>query len=241
MPHKRKMPSTTTALNRALSKLGLLSRSEAAKAILAGRVTVDGKVVLRPAALVTPERARIEIDGEAKSRAAWRAVVFNKPRGVVTTRVDPEGRPTVYDTLGEAGHGLIPVGRLDRGTTGLLLMTSDTQLGNWIADPDNAVPRVYIVTVRGRVDAAVLPEGAVLRKASGRESHLTVELREGKNREVRRMFAALGHDVTRLKRVKLGGLELGDLEPGRWRELTRTEVLHAFPGAPIRRAARPTV
>jgi 23S rRNA pseudouridine2605 synthase len=97
------------------------------------------------------------------------------------------------------------------------------------------------VTVRGRVDAAGLPEGTVLRKASGRESHLTVELLEGKNREVRRMFAALGHEVTRLKRVSLGGLTLGDLEPGRWRELTRTEVLHAFPGAPIRRAARPTV
>lgn len=238
------MSQNTTALNRALSKLGLLSRSEAAKAILAGRVRVDGKVVLRPAALVTPERARIEIDGEPKTRANWRTLVFHKPRGVVTTRTDPNGRPTVYDTLGEAGQGLIPVGRLDLATSGLLVMTSDTQLGNWIADPANEVPRSYIVTVRGRVDPAIIPGfggAVVLRKASGRESHLTVELREGKNREVRRMFAALGHEVTRLKRIAFGGLSLGDLQPGAWRELTRVEVLHAFPGAPVRPAARQTV
>jgi 23S rRNA pseudouridine2605 synthase len=96
---------------------------------------------------------------------------------------------------------------------------------------------VYVVTVRGRVEAAqvaTLPAQAVLRKASSRESHLTVELREGRNRQVRRMFEALGHDVTKLKRVKLGGLDLGDLAPGQYREILRAEISTAFPGAPVR-------
>jgi 23S rRNA pseudouridine2605 synthase len=231
-------------LNRALSKLGILSRSEATEAIRAGRVRVDGRTVLDPAYRVVPERARIVVDGERRTRSAWRTVLFHKPRGVVTTRRDPEGRRTIYDVLGDEGRGLIAVGRLDRATTGLLLLTTDSQLANWITDPAQHVPRVYVVTVRGHVtdaDVARLTNGIVsgndrlaaaavtLRKASGRESHLVVELREGKNREVRRMFEAIGHGVTRLKRVRLGALELGDLEPGEWRDVSRDEICAVFP------------
>lgn len=124
------------------------------------------------------------------------------------------------------------VGRLDLATSGLLLLTSDTRLANWISDPGNAVPRVYAVTVRGRVsaeEAARLDAPAVgVRKPSGRESHLTVELRRGRNREVRRLFEAIGHEVTRLKRVRVGGFDLGTLQPGEWREVTREEVEAAF-------------
>jgi 23S rRNA pseudouridine2605 synthase len=149
----------------------------------------------------------------------------------------------VFDLLGDEGHGLVAVGRLDMATTGVLLLTSDTQLADWITDPRHGVPRVYVATVRGKVtesDLARLQSGVtngrerlaahavVLRKASARESHLTVELREGKNREVRRLFQAIGHEVTRLKRVKLGGLELGTLEPGDWREISREEIAAAF-------------
>jgi 23S rRNA pseudouridine2605 synthase len=230
-------------LNRALSKLGILSRAQATAAIAAGRVRVDGRVVRDPTAPVVPERVRIVLDGEERRPARWRTLLLHKPRGAVTTRNDPQGRRTVYDLLGEAARGLVAVGRLDLATSGLLLLTSDTRLADWITDPANAVPRVYAVTVRGRVDppdVARLTKGVqsgrdrlraasvALRKASGRESHLIVELREGKNREVRRLFEAIGHEVTRLKRIGLGGLELGSLEPGRWREVSPEEVRAAF-------------
>jgi 23S rRNA pseudouridine2605 synthase len=219
-------------LNRALSKLGILSRAQATEAIRAGRVKVDGRVVINPAATVVPERVRITVDGMRRARAAWRMILFHKPRGVVTTRHDPQGRPTIYDVMGHAASGLVAVGRLDLATSGLLLLTTDTRLAHRITDPGNAVPRVYLVTARGRVtddEAAALDVASVIvRKASARETQLTVELRRGRNREVRKLFEAIGHEVTRLKRVRFGGLDLGRLAPGEWRELTRTEVEAAF-------------
>jgi 23S rRNA pseudouridine2605 synthase len=221
-------------LNRALSKLGILSRAEATAAIRAGRVRVDGRVVLDPAHAVVPEAARFAVDGERRGRARWRTILLHKPRGVVTTRRDPEGRRTVYDVVGDHDAALHAVGRLDYATSGLLILTSDTQLANWITDPANAVRRVYVVSVRGEVTAdtlARLGAGVSLRKASRRESHLIVELREGKNRQVRRMFAAAGHEVTRLKRVAIGGLELASLEPAQWRDVTRDDIRRALPGA----------
>lgn len=215
-------------------------------AIRAGLVRVDGRQVLDASTLIDMARARVTVDDQPREKAEWRTIVFHKPRGVITTSRDPEGRRTIYDTLGEEGRGLIAVGRLDLATSGLLLLTTDTRLADWITDPAHGVPRVYIVTARGRVsgeDVALLIAGVgagrdrlqahavELRKASGRESHLTVELREGKNREIRRLFAAIGHEVTRLKRVRLGALELGDLPPGAWRALTQKDVRAAFPGA----------
>jgi 23S rRNA pseudouridine2605 synthase len=224
-------------LARALSKLGVLSRSQAVTAVLDGRVCVNGRVLRNPAALVTPERARLLVDGAPASPAVWRTILFHKPRGVVTTRSDPEGRKTIYEGLGESGRGLIAVGRLDLATSGLLLLTTDTRLADWITDPAHAVPRLYAVTVRGRIvetDLPALTGRATVRKASARESHLLIELTEGRNRQVRRMFDAVGHEVTALKRVKLGGLDLGVLEPGRYRELSPREIVQAFPGAPLR-------
>lgn len=230
-------------LNRALSKLGILSRAQATEAIRAGRVRVGGRVERDPRRAVIPERARIEVDDVPRAKQAWRAIAFHKPRGVVTTRHDPEHRPTIYDVLGTAARGLIPVGRLDLATSGLLILTSDTQLAHRLTDPANAVPREYVVTVRGEVtpaERAALERGighgrdrlrawtAVLRKSSRRESHLSIELREGRNREIRRLFEAIGHEVTRLKRVKFGGLELGDLEPGQWRELSREDMIFGW-------------
>ncbi len=231
-------------LNRALSKLGILSRAQASAAIRDGRVRVNGAVIRRPLALVDPDHIRIAVDERERSRAAWRTILFHKPRGVLTTRHDPQGRPTIYDVLGDDGRGLIAVGRLDQATSGLLLLTSDTRLAARLTDPVSAIPRVYVVTIRGRVSADELralmdgvddrgdrlrAESVTLRKASGRESHLIVELREGKNREVRRLFETIGHQVTRLRRVRLGGLELGSLAPGAWRELTHEEIRAAFP------------
>ena len=224
-------------LNRALSKLGVLSRAQATQAILSGRVRVDGRLVRKPTTLVSPEQARIELDGGRAQQAAWRTILFHKPRGVVTTRSDPEGRKTIYDVLGEAGRGLVAVGRLDLATSGLLLLTSDTQLADWLTDPASAIPRLYVVTVRGLVvpdDLVSLTGDVTLRKASKRESHLVVELREGKNRQVRRMFEGIGHEVTSLKRVRFGRLELGALAPGEFREILHKEMTKAFPGAPLR-------
>ena len=223
------VPAGTTSLNRALSKLGLLSRARASEAIRAGRVRVGGRIVTEPLHRVVPERVRITIDEAPQPRHPWRTLVFHKPRGVMTTSRDPRGRPTIYDVLGDAGRGLVAAGRLDLATSGLLVMTNDTQLANWITDPANAVPRLYLVTVRGAIETD-LP-GVTIRKRSTRETHLIVELRQGRNREIRKMFQSIGHDVMRLKRVRFGGLEIGDLRPGKWRALTRSDVRRAFPAA----------
>ena len=230
------------SLERALSKLGAASRTNARALIVEGRVRLNGRVVTNPATRIVPETARVTIDRAPIRRAAWRAVAFHKPRGTITTRRDPEGRRTVFDLLGDAGAGLIAVGRLDVASSGLLLLMNDTQLANRLTDPHRGVLRRYLVTVRGRVSddtARALEHGldvpgthgperlraarVVMRKASGRETHLSVDLTEGKNREVRRLFDAAGHEVTRLHRVAFGSIELGSLAPGDWRELRREQ------------------
>jgi 23S rRNA pseudouridine2605 synthase len=225
-------------LDRALSKLGLASRADARELILAGRVSVSGRVVRDPARAVVPETAAITVDGRASRRRRARTLMLHKPRGVITTRKDPDGRPTVFDLLGDEAKGLVAAGRLDRATTGLLILTTDTQLANRLTDPANAVVRRYVVTVRGALgdDArrrmeegtgGLRAEAVEIRKRSARETHLIVELTEGQNREIRRLCEACGHEVTRLKRVAFGGLELGDLLPGEWRELTAGEIARA--------------
>jgi 23S rRNA pseudouridine2605 synthase len=221
-------------LDRALSKLGTASRTEARALIAAGRVRVRGRVVTDASHLVVPDSASITVDGEKPLYREWRTIALNKPRGVLTTRRDPQGRRTVFDVLGDAGDGLVAVGRLDMASTGLLLLTNDTQLGTRLTDPAEEVVRRYVVTVGGSVEDAAVDrmrtgidglsaKSAVVRKRSARETHLIVELVEGKNREIRRMFTALGHEVTRLMRVAFGPIELGTLQPGEWREVTRDE------------------
>jgi 23S rRNA pseudouridine2605 synthase len=235
----------TVRLDRALSKLGVASRIEAQRLIREGRVRIGARLVTDPATPVVPERAAIAIDGIQTVASAWRTIALHKPRGVVTTRRDPEGRKTVFEVLGDAADALVAVGRLDMASTGLLLLTTDTQLANWLTDSANHVVRRYIVTARGRVrdgDARSM-EGidnlraarVTIRKHSNRETHLIVELTEGRNREIRRLFEAIGHEVTRLMRVAYGGIELGRLQPGAWREVTRQEIEAAFPSAPVRR------
>jgi len=236
-------------LERALSKLGLASRTEARVLIRDDRVRVDGRPATDPLAPVIPERIRIEIDGRPAERPAPVTVLLHKPRGVVTTRSDPEGRPTVYGCLEGLDAHVVPVGRLDAATTGLLLLTNDTRFADWVTDPANAVPRVYLATVRGELSDATArrlqegieeggeilsARGVSVRKRSRRETHLVVEMNEGKNREIRRMLGAAGHEVSRLKRVSFGGLGLGSLEPGEWRLVSAEEIRAAFPGAPDR-------
>ena len=221
-----------------------------------GRVSVDGRTITNPGTPVVPERVTIAIDGDA-ARGTTEAVTIalHKPRGYVTTRSDPEGRKTIYDLLADLPTRVIPVGRLDLATSGLLILTNDTQFGNWLTDPASQIPRVYLVTVKGAVtdeEAAMLTQGvvsggerlaaadALVRKRSKRESHLTITLTEGKNREIKRLFEAVNHPVTQLRRVQFGGLQLGTLAPGKWRRVSPEELREAFPGyASSRRDPRP--
>jgi len=231
-------------LDRALSKLGLATRTEARTLIAEGRVAVDGRIAREATRLVVPERIAITIDGASAAPPPPVTIVLHKPRGVVTTRRDPDGRRTVYDLLDDLDAHVIPVGRLDYATSGLLLLTNDTRLADWLTDPAHEVPRIYLVTVRGRVtpeDVAALERGLTIagerlaaravsiRKASGRESLLVVELVEGRNRELRRMLSALGRAVIRLRRVQFGGITLAGLAPGMWRRLSHEEITCAFP------------
>lgn len=226
-------------LERALSKLGLASRSQTRRWVEEGRLEVNGRAVTDPEAPVAPEQDRFALDGKVFRPAADCTVAVHKPRNYVTTRSDEKGRKTVYDLLPPDLRHLHPVGRLDMQTTGLLLLTTDTRLSAFLTDPANAVERVYAVAVRGRVgdeeaeklSRGIMDDGEVLkahwfvvRKSSNRESHLTVTLVEGKNREIRRMCKAIGHEVTALKRIAFGPIALDDLPAGQYRRLTAQEV-----------------
>ena len=236
---KPSLPLGKVSLERALSKLGLMSRSQTRECVLAGRLKVDGRVINDPLFPVVPEMAQFILDGKLLQKTDWQTVMLYKPKGIVTTRADEKGRRTVFDLLPPEMQSLHPVGRLDMHTTGLLLLTNDTKLSNYLTDPINAIPRIYVVTVEGeftdsdleRAHAGVMDEGELLkpskvtlRKASGRESHLIVELTEGKNRELRRLFDCLGHPVRKIKRVAFGNLQLGDLQPGAFRLVTEQEL-----------------
>jgi 23S rRNA pseudouridine2605 synthase len=241
-------------LERALSKLGAASRSRTRDWVLKGRLQVNGRTVRDTQFLVSPEKDKFTVDGRPMRKDGWQAIMLNKPKAVVTTASDEKGRRTVFDLLPSELRALHPVGRLDMATTGLLILTNDTRLSSYLTDPANAILRTYIVTVAGEMTPADMakaaagvmddgellkPAGIALRKASGRESHLTVELTEGRNREIRRLFEALGHEVTSLKRVAFGPLRLGTLEPGQFRRLTREELNVKEPPAPVSKKPAP--
>lgn len=230
------------SLARALSKFGVCSRREAERWIRAGRVQVAGRTVLSPPKRLDPRRDRVTVDGLRVSDRTERVVVaLNKPAGYITSRVDPAGRPTVYELLRGLDCWVFPVGRLDRDSSGLLVLTNDHRLGHRLTDPGHHVPKTYHVLVEGLPGEAalrVLREGAPLEDrtvsrparvrplgaARGGRAWLEVTLTEGRNRQVRRMCAAVGHDVVTLVRVAIGALSLGDLAPAAWRRLDPAEV-----------------
>lgn len=236
-------------LDRALSKLGLASRTVARGLIEAGKVRVNGMLRQDPSFAVTPETAKIEIEGVVQGKEEWKCLLFHKPKSCTVTRSDEKGRKTIFDVIGADSEKLHAVGRLDFATTGLLLLTNDTKLSSYLTEPTSGIPRTYVVTVRGEITDEKLatirrgvrdegdflkPTRVSLQKASGRESHLEVELMEGKNREIRRIFDSVGNEVMRLKRIAYGPIELGELEIGAHRELSRAEVQAAFPRAVLR-------
>jgi len=240
------------SLARALSQLGVCSRREAERRIQAGRVTVGGRRETRADRRVDLRRDRVAVDGTAVCEDVERiALALHKPVGYVTTRVDPGGRPTVYDLLEGVGRWVFPVGRLDRDSSGLLLLTNDHCLGHHITDPEHEVPKTYHARVRGIPDrqalqtlreGVALPDGSATsparvtvmgtaRGATTAETWLEIVLTQGRNRQVRRMCAAVGHEVSALARVAVGALRLGDLPPGAWRRLAPAELRLLSPAA----------
>jgi len=207
--------------------------------IAEGRVTVDGALIDRLGALVYPD-ADIRVDGRpAPSEGPREYIIYHKPVGLLCTMSDPSGRPTVTDALPPDMRGLFPVGRLDCDTSGLLLLTNDGEFAHAMTHPDRQVRKTYVAEVEGiltELDLSRLREGVTLKDGMTRpadaevtESRLgrtTVRLtiHEGRHRQVRRMFRALGSRVRTLARVCIGPLELGTLDAGEWRELTRREV-----------------
>ncbi|HUM04106.1 MAG TPA: pseudouridine synthase [Terriglobales bacterium] len=224
-------------LARALSKLGYCSRSQAAGLIRGGRVTLNGQVARDPEMPVRMERDRIAVDGSGIRQESMVYLMMNKPRGVVTTASDERGRRTIYDLL-EADFWVGPVGRLDKASEGLLLLTNDSEWAARITDPAGHVDKRYHVQIDRvaddslveQVERGIEADGVRLRAKAARilrlgekNSWLEVTLDEGKNRQIRRMLAALDIEVLRLVRVAVGPLELSDLKKGGVRALTARE------------------
>jgi 23S rRNA pseudouridine2605 synthase len=227
-------------LARALSKLGLCSRTEAARWIAAGRVRVDGRRVLDPEFPTVVGRSKIDVDGLADASAQRRYLMLNKPRGLVTTVADEQGRDTIYRCFDGAGlPWLAPVGRLDKASEGLLLLSNDPAWAAAITDPATGPVKTYHVQVDAIPEAALLSqlesgvqiEGELLRAARAqllrtgtRNAWLEITLDEGRNRQIRRLLEAFGLATLRLMRVAIGPLPMGELGKGAWRELTVDEV-----------------
>jgi 23S rRNA pseudouridine2605 synthase len=223
-------------LNRYLAQAGVASRRAADRLIAEGRVTVDGQVA-EPGTQVGAG-ADVRVDGAPVAPEQVVHLLMNKPPGYVTTARDPQGRPTVLDLV-DRPERVVPVGRLDRDTSGLLILTNDGELAQLLAHPSHGVPKTYRALVRGLPGPAAVrrlergvelddgrtapAEARVLRTRSG-GAEIELVLKEGRNRQVRRMCAAVGHPVLELERIAYGPLRLGRLAIGGVRELTAREV-----------------
>jgi 23S rRNA pseudouridine2605 synthase len=234
-------------LQKVLAAAGVGSRRDCEELIRQGRVEVDRRVVTELGLRVDPDEQELRVDGEVVRIARRVYYLVNKPQNVVSTNYDPDGRPRVIDLVPPHDH-LFTVGRLDRSSEGLILVTNDGELANRLAHPRYGVPKTYRVEVAGHPSpeeleqlrkGVHLAEGKVqasevhLKKRLKQSTLVEIVLREGRNREIRRMLARLGHKVLRLKRIALGPLKLGELKPGGHRNLDPSEV------AALRRASEP--
>ncbi len=228
--------SCVDRLQKILSQAGVASRRASEKLMLDGRVSVNGVTVTALGTKADAGRDDIRVDGR-RIRAAQphRYVLLNKPRGYVTTRSDPQRRRTVLDLLGGLREYLYPVGRLDYDSEGLLILTNDGELAARLTHPRHGVPRVYEARVLGEPDAhdlARLSKGVTIdgRRTGAAEvvalgpGRLRITVREGRNRQVRKMCEAIGHPVAELRRVAIGPIRDGKLKPGQWRELAGHEI-----------------
>jgi 23S rRNA pseudouridine2605 synthase len=238
------------ALARWLSKYGLASRSEARAMVKAGRVSVEDRVVRDPEFPCHPARQRILLDGTPLREPRGIYLLLHKPAGYVTTARDPEGRPTAYDLLPAGTARVQAAGRLDADSSGLLIFTNDTEFASRITEAGGGIEKEYFVTVQGHVrpgdasrfERGILLDGRKTRKArceilgrKGATTRLRIVLREGRNRQIRRMFDFLGYPVVSLHRERVGAIRLGDLPPGRTRSLTRAERERTLSEGKVRR------
>jgi len=235
-------------LQKILARAGLASRRKCEELIASGRVAVNGRVVTELGAKADPARDVITVSGKPVDTQPKVYLMFNKPKGVITSMSDPGGRPVVKDYLKDVPARVFPVGRLDYDTEGLLLLTNDGELAYRLTHPKHGVAKTYHATVKG------VPHGTALEKLAagirledgmtapaeaeyvdvdpdGRWATISITIREGRKRQVRRMFDAIGHPVLRLKRVAFAGLTLQGLKRGKYRSLTEEEI------ALLRRAA----
>ena len=226
-------------LHKVMAAAGAGSRRECEGFIAQGRVTVDGEVVRELGTKVDPERSEIRLDDERLKLTRPVYYMLNKPRGVISTRRDEMGRPTVVDLIPGTPKRIYPVGRLDAESVGLVLLTNDGELAQRLTHPSFEIPKTYEVRVKGPVSGETLNrlkkgvwladgrarvEGTTIRKRRKGVTDLVVTLHEGKNREIRRVMAKIGHAVLWLRRVAIGTLKLGTLKEGHHRKLTAAEV-----------------
>lgn len=238
----------TKTLDRAISKAGLGSRTQARSWIHAGRVEVNGRVIENPDHWIDFERDRILFDGKPLLSKEREYILLYKPTGYITTFKDPENRPTVYDLISDVDSFVSPVGRLDLDTSGLLILTNDTQFAERLTNPDHKVPKTYLVKcadiltgdaldqLRHGVelsDGPTRPAEVKRIRDSGKHSHIELRITEGRNRQVRRMIEAAGSKVLKLVRTAIGPIQIGDLKIGQWRPLDPSEIA-ALSGSPTR-------
>jgi 23S rRNA pseudouridine2605 synthase len=232
---------TVERLQKVLAGAGVASRRKAEEIVAAGRVRINGAIVTEMGVKVDPRRDRIEVDGRSISAEKFVTVVLNKPRGVVSTVRDPEGRPTVAELVRDVGARLYPVGRLDWATSGALLMTNDGDLAHSLTHPKFGVEKTYHVKLQGAVGEDVLdawrkgvrlddgastrPAQAVFRvETSEGGTWIQITIKEGRNRQIRRMAEATGVVVSKLKRVSFAGITIDGVQIGTYRELTEKEI-----------------
>lgn len=227
-------------LQKILSKAGITSRRKAEGLILQGRVSVNGKIVRELGTKAVLGRDEIRVDGKTiKPETEGIVLVLFKPRRCVTTLHDPQGRPTVADFVNKFPMRLYPVGRLDYDVEGLLLLTNDGELAHRLQHPRYKVPKTYLVKVRGHPpeeavarlqqgvnleDGITAPAELIVMEDDQKATWLSLTLREGRKHQVKRMCAAVGHPVLRLRRTKVGPIELDNLRPGEIRRLKSREV-----------------
>ena len=222
------------SLERALSKLGFCSRKEASILVKEGKVNVNDQIIKNPKSRVHLD-AKIEVEGKKPGKQKTLCIIFNKPKNVVTTTKDPEGRKTVYDFI-KTEEYLFPVGRLDYESSGLLLLTNNGKLADFITSPESKIPKVYLVKVKGLLEIKKLEKGVTLDgeyltpkkeeivTQNPNSTIIKIAITEGRNRQVRRMLEALGYKTLALKRVAIGPLKLRNLQSGESRELSENEL-----------------
>lgn len=226
-------------LQKIIAEMGIASRRKAEEMIYEGRVRVNGRVATigMKADLF---RDHIKVDGKLLTKPENKVYyVFNKPKGVVTSLSDPEGRPTVKDFLKGIKERVFPVGRLDYDSEGLLILTNDGEFAHGILHPSRKIPKTYMVKIKGvpedeaveklrsgmKIDGVLTAPARVKRmQKSENNSWIEMTIHEGKKRQIRRMLERVGHPVLKLKRIRINGLALGDLEPGRFRAMTAKEM-----------------